>query len=352
MESGSLGDNLIFLISQPRSGSTLLQHILAGHPRIDTRPEPWLMLHLLYPKRAQGLAAEYDARTAHVALSAFLSGMGSDGDPFVESVRVAAGHLYAYALEGSTADIFLDKTPRYYHIVDELREVFPRARMIFLYRNPLAVFSSILHTHAAGDWTNLRRLDRMHDLMTAPQKMVRASNTPGDWRTAIIRYEDLVADPDGTLSSLCERLDLEFLPDMKRYVASRAPLGDETALQHQLPVDNYLDRWRRDLDTPIKRNVARSYVDALGPDLILELGYDFDELIDALPGSTGSVSLWESLTTPDELLPWWRRLRLAITHSIHQRGVMRTIARCAFIVLRGHAWTGQGDTDHIDRRPV
>ena len=344
-----LGDNLIFLISQPRSGSTLLQQMLAGHPRIETRPEPWLMLHLIYANRPDGLAAEYGARTAHLALKNFLASLPTNSEHLVEAVRLSAGHLYGLALKQSDGDIFLDKTPRYYHVVDDLREVFPRARMIFLFRNPLAVFSSILRTHAGGDWTNLRRIDRMHDLVTAPRNMIRAIDRLGDWRTAVIRYEDLVGDPDGTLISLCGRLEVDYVPSLKQYTAFRAALGDAKTALHDLPVSNYVDHWKRDLDTPMKRDVARSYIDELGSDLIRRLGYDRDELIAALPRS-GRASLWEALMTPDELLPWWHRLQLAFAHSRHQRGVTKTIARFAVIALRGHAWIA-GD-DHIDRRPV
>ena len=41
-----LGHDLIFVISQPRSGSTLLQRLLSGHSWIQTSAETWLMLHL------------------------------------------------------------------------------------------------------------------------------------------------------------------------------------------------------------------------------------------------------------------------------------------------------------------
>lgn len=46
--------NLIFLISQPRSGSTLLQKLIATSNQIDTLQEPWLMLHPLYALKDHG----------------------------------------------------------------------------------------------------------------------------------------------------------------------------------------------------------------------------------------------------------------------------------------------------------
>ena len=51
------GHDLIFIISQPRSGSTLLQRVLAGHPDVATSAETWLMLHPVYESRKRGLSA-------------------------------------------------------------------------------------------------------------------------------------------------------------------------------------------------------------------------------------------------------------------------------------------------------
>ena len=58
---GKQGENLIFIISQPRAGSTLLQRILGGHPEIHTAAEPWIMLHPLYALKSKGCSAEYNA---------------------------------------------------------------------------------------------------------------------------------------------------------------------------------------------------------------------------------------------------------------------------------------------------
>ncbi|MEZ4607679.1 MAG: sulfotransferase [Deinococcales bacterium] len=50
----------LFLFSLPRSGSTLLQRILAAHPDIATLSEPWFILPLIYMTRDEGIYSEYD----------------------------------------------------------------------------------------------------------------------------------------------------------------------------------------------------------------------------------------------------------------------------------------------------
>ena len=130
------GSNLIFLISLPRSGSTLLQRILGGHPDIATLAEPWVMLHPLYALKRAGIETEYDAVLAREALDDFLGQIDGGETAYVEGVRRFAGDLYARALARQGKRLFLDKTPRYYRIIPELRQVFPRAKFIILLRNP------------------------------------------------------------------------------------------------------------------------------------------------------------------------------------------------------------------------
>ena len=147
MTDGNLGEHLILLISQPRSGSTLLQHILASHPQVHTVPEPWFMLHLVYGLRPSGLEAEYNAQYAYLALKGFLDETPDGESAYVEALRNVALCLYEKALEPSGKKYFLDKTPRYYFIIPELHRIFPKAKFIFILRNPLAVLSSILEVN-------------------------------------------------------------------------------------------------------------------------------------------------------------------------------------------------------------
>lgn len=348
------GADLIFLISQPRSGSTVLQNILRGHPRIDALPEPWFMLHLLYGMRPAGLAAEYDASTAQRALTDYLSAVGGGRQLFIRSVRAAALSLYGDALRRSGKDLFLDKTPRYYLIAEELRETFPKARFIFLVRNPLGVLASMLQP-LRGDWTALRRLDRMHDLITAPRNIARAATTL-DERAALVRYEDLVRDVEDTLSQLFTQLGIEDVKGLGTYRPVESTLGDtKSVTRHTTPVTDYVDRWKGDLGSPDKRDLAMSYLNALGAELLEGFGYSYRDLVHQLAagqpkGRAGRR--WRMLVTPDEELTWWNRLTLSFVHSRYQRATLRTLLRMAYMAIFGHARPRGLPRDHIDRRPV
>ena len=66
----------VFLISLPRSGSTLLQKMLMAHPEIDSCAEPWIMLPLIYSTKRVGIESEYGQRSTSIAVQSFIDAIG------------------------------------------------------------------------------------------------------------------------------------------------------------------------------------------------------------------------------------------------------------------------------------
>ena len=108
--STSAGFRPLFLLSQPRRGSTLVQRVLAAHPKISTTAEPWILLPLVYARRWNGIRAEYAHQLAAHNIEQFASAL--DGGP--ASSMFACGPLSS-SLYTDAADegaiYFLDKTP-------------------------------------------------------------------------------------------------------------------------------------------------------------------------------------------------------------------------------------------------
>lgn len=280
----STGANLIFLVSQPRAGSTMLQKILGAHPRIHTASEPWVALHPLFALRDKGVSAYYSHALAKDATREF-----AGEQVYIEGVRLFLNHLYDAALAPSGKPIFLDKTPRYYFILSELRRVFPDARFVLLLRNPLAVLASVLEAWVNRPMPGQRsvlRLDLLHDLLTAPELLAQAKAAAGPL-DAVVHYENLVRFPEAEVARLCAKLRLPFDPAMIEYGAEpgqRWPFGDQdTVYAETRPVAMRAEGWRATLAaTPEWKELAHSYLAALGPPVIRRLGYNFDELADGL----------------------------------------------------------------------
>ena len=205
------GSNLIFLISQPGPEASMLQRLLSRHPSVYSVPESWIMLHPLYALKRRGLETEFDAHRARSALDSFLSLLpGAEGD-YVSALRAMARFLYGRALLNSGKSIFLDNTPRYYHVLAELRRVFPAAKFVFLLRNPLMALSSTVKNLPGGDIASLRETPEYTDLMKAPGEIHVALQTWGNDAT-VVRYEQLVTAPQETLKVLCLELGLQYDP--------------------------------------------------------------------------------------------------------------------------------------------
>lgn len=327
MTVGNHGQNLIYIISQPRSGSTLLQRILAAHPQIDTKAETWLMLHPLYAVRSDGIKTEYDHYLAKSALISYLSNMPDGQRVYQDAIRDFAVSLYNSSLTKSLADRFVDKTPRYYFIVDELHHLFPEAKFILLFRNPVAVLSSILTTHVQGYWPMLSKYK--DDLILAPRNITQLKKQGYD-NVLSLRYEQLVTRPQETLAHLCAFLEIPFIESMIEYGEYQPPsgsFGDNTHIRRvNRPTPERIDIWKelnRDQQTS---QLAIGYLDELGSEIISLMGYDRQAIDKEFEGKkqrkNNRIATWNDLIHPDpEQVTRHKYTELAILE--HRRLVFR-----------------------------
>lgn len=307
------GQGLIFIISQPRSGSTLLQRILAGHPSIQTSAETWLLLHPLYALKNEGVTTEFDHRWARSAVSEFLENYTDGPDVYIRGLREWARVIYTNAMERSGKSFFLDKTPRYFFIIPELWRVFPDAKFIFLLRNPLAVLASELTTYVRGDWRVLARFEP--DLRRAPSLIMDGMELIGE-HAVRVSYEAFVRDPETQLHCLCDRLRINFYPTMLDYSRTPAPVGrmnDPVGIHcHTSPSSDGVDKWKWMLHDPQARHFALSYLEDLGTDTLNALGYAYPEF-----ASTAEPT--ESVPSPLSVFPWSLAIKPQSDWSVRDR---------------------------------
>lgn len=296
MSASYLGENLIFIISQPRSGSTLLQRILFGHPAVQTSAETWLMLHPAYSLRNSGITAEYGSRFAYKSVEEFLENYTHGAEVYLDAIREWARTIYQDAIQKQNKQFFLDKTPRYFFIIPELYKLFPRAKFVFLLRNPMAVLSSELSTYVKGDWPILGVFNA--DLISAPGWILNGIELVGK-DGYVIHYEHFVSDSENAIKALCEYLKLDFYEQMLDYSNTPKPVGkfnDPTGInQHTRPSIGSVEKWKNMLDDDQSLHFAQRYLASLGAGTITKLGYDYQELYQTLHSRT---------VTTKGLYPW------------------------------------------------
>jgi hypothetical protein len=276
----------LVLFSLPRSGSTLLQRMLAAHPRIASTAEPWLLIPHLYALRDAGVTAEYRHRTLVRALEDFCEELPDGRETYLRELRRFALALYSEAA-GPEAAFFVDKTPRYALVADDVLSLLPDGKFVFLWRNPLAAAASMVETWYDGKW---RLRSRRRDLFESLANLVRAREAAGE-RALAVRFEDLLSDPEAELGHICEYLGLPYDARMLRDFSSvsfRGRLGDPSgSVQYTAVSTEPLTKWRRAFCNPLRKRWGRKYLKWIGPDRLRAMGYEPDALLaelDEIPG--------------------------------------------------------------------
>ena len=284
----SPGPTPLFLFSLPRSGSTLAQRILAAHAPIATASEPWVLLPYLYALRDRGAYAEYNHGVLVQAVEDFCDTLPGGRDDYLAEVRELMLRLYSRASPGG-ARYFLDKTPRYHLVAEDVVAAFPEAKIVLLWRNPLAVLASIIETWSGGKW-NLYRFKV--DIYDGVENLVRARERHGE-RTHAVRYEDLVTDPVTAWDGVFRYLDLPFEPSsLEQFsgITLAGRMGDPTGIGKYAAVSNAsLEGWERTLNNPFRKAWCRRYLRWIGRERLALMGYDLDALLADLDALTTSV---------------------------------------------------------------
>src|SRR5215207_9233305 len=192
-----------FIISQPRAGSTLLQRLLATHPQVQTIGEPWLAIPFVYALREKGVSSEYIHISLAQGFGEFVSKLPGGRADYFREVRAMLERLQEkISAPGKT--YFLDKTPRYHLVLEELAEIFPDAKFLVLWRNPLAVVASILNTWQKGKF-NLLYYEQ--DIYRGPLNILSFTEKRAA-TVCEVRYEDLVGDPEKNVRRVTDFLEL------------------------------------------------------------------------------------------------------------------------------------------------
>ncbi|WP_171389858.1 sulfotransferase family protein [Vibrio mediterranei] len=283
----------IFLISLPRSGSTLLQRAICSHNKISSSAEPWVMLPLMQPISNVIQQSEYGSDLAKEAITDFLSKNGGKKH-YYESVRKFADNYYSTS-EGS---VFLDKTPRYHLIVDELYECFPDALFIILWRNPVSVVNSLINTwgHEGKRW-RLRAYNV--DLHQGLNNMWAFHNKHKESKRVLsINYEDFVRQPLNITNAIFRTLGLEPMESIDINDSLNqidGIMGDKTGVAEYSSVSG---EWMQNIDVFCnfkRRNWMRGYIKGKGGIFWDEIGYSESDLLNLIEDKRNKMILRDGL---------------------------------------------------------
>jgi Sulfotransferase family len=288
---------MLFVISSPRSGSTMLERMLESHSMILGGPEP----HLLTPLAHLGVwdkvdKAPYDHILAAESQRLFIQNLPAKEQDYWDACRAYCDVLYGRYLSSTGKSVCLDKTPAYGLILPFMMKVFPDAKYAVLTRHPLATFSSFANSFFDGDYQVAQDHNPLlNRYVPALAAFLRQSEVPH----IHVRYEDLVKEPETWMAKIYEHIGVPFEKDTIDYggksqgEGERKGLGDPIGVkQHSRPTTASLKKWVEDLAADeSKLRLMRTTIDQLDPEDLKILGYPLDTLwrpLEEAKGRTGA----------------------------------------------------------------
>jgi protein-tyrosine sulfotransferase len=290
------GERFIFVGGAPRSGTTLVQNMLDMHPAIAGGPE---FLHLT---KILALRDSLKKKVANGRIDAFCSAVDVD--------RAVRGMIEALLLPLADREgrrLLSEKTPANCLVFEPLMELFPRARCVFVLRDPRAIVASMLEVGRRGRAMGLSPRPYTRSLRAAVAHVEAcfhagfAAEKAAPDRVLAVEYAALVTDPATETRRICAFLGLPWSPEM-RIPASRSHIGEKaiTVNDRNLwydaqsfrrdPDPSGIDRWRSRL-TPHQAALIGASFAGMAP--LDRFGYDLQDAL--TPGGRALEAAYRGL---------------------------------------------------------
>jgi hypothetical protein len=235
VSSGIPDPDPIFIVGLPRSGSTLVEQILASHSCVEATHEladiQRTVLELLGP-RPDPNAPRYPAVLAELSAADFQS----LGERYLNETR---------AYRKSSRALFIDKSPNNFRHIGLIHLMLPNAKIIDVRREPRACcVGNLKQLVAAGqDFTysasHVARYYRTYlDLMRHWDEVL-----PG--RVLRVHYEDVVEDLRSNVQRMLAFCGLQFEPACLEFHRTERSVRTASSEQVREPIfRTALDHWR------------------------------------------------------------------------------------------------------------
>jgi tetratricopeptide (TPR) repeat protein len=252
-------DGPIFIVGMPRSGSSLIEQILASHPQVFGAGERAEFGHAVFAAiTPDGLnPPEINVQALHHVSARQFASLGVD---YLRRIHVALPNARGYQR-------FTDKYPFNFSHLGLIRLALPNARIIHCRRAPietcLSIFSRAFRDVPFGyDLGELGRYYRAYDALMAHWRRVLPAHVMLE-----VQYEELVDDLEGAARRMLAHCGLEWDERCLAFHQTRRQVTTASASQVRQPLyRTSLQRWRP------AGELLKPLLDGLGPELSGEGG--------------------------------------------------------------------------------
>lgn len=214
----------IFIVGLPRSGSTLIEQILASHSQVEGTSElPYLgrVATSLNRNRADGVNYPYAARELGPEHLTAL------GQSYLDQAKL-------HRVEGLPR--FIDKMPNNFSTVGLLHLILPKAKIIDARRYPLDSTLSCYRQLFAKGQTFVYDLNDIGEYFVQYQRMMDHWHAVLPGRVLTVQYEDLVTDLDNQVRRLLEYCELPWEENCVNFHETERPVRTASSEQVRQPV--------------------------------------------------------------------------------------------------------------------
>lgn len=229
---GSESDLPVFIVGMPRSGTSLVEQMLASHPLIHGAGELAELQEI-----STNLEASQSGVTPYPA-SLFTM-------PQAELAALAEGYLNRRLAECGNAIRVTDKMPANFLLLGLIPRLFPNARVIHCVRDPRDTCLSCYFTDFsfrpsfAYDLEDLGFFHRIHDRIMEHWRQVLPM------QILDVCYEDLVRQPEAMGRKMVEFCGLEWNSQCLQFFQNPRPVRTASAWQVRQPIySSAMGRWR------------------------------------------------------------------------------------------------------------
>jgi tetratricopeptide (TPR) repeat protein len=232
--SGSARSDPIFIVGLPRSGSTLLEQILASHSKVDGTMEladiPRLV-NQLNGREESGQSPRYPAILAELAPQR----LRQLGEKYLADTQVyRAGKAF-----------FIDKMPNNFRHIGLIHLILPNAKIIDARREPMACcFSNFKQLFASGqEFTySLEDIGRYYRCYVA---LMDHWNSVLPGKILRVQHEELLQDLDGQVRRILDFLGLEFQAACLEFYKTERSVRTASSEQVRQPIyKEGTEQWR------------------------------------------------------------------------------------------------------------
>ena len=205
----------LFILGAPRSGTTLLRVMLAGHPQLFSPPEMVIAPFATMAERRTKLNERFWEKGGLRRTIMEIRACGVEEAKAVEASLEprTVPEVYAWLIAALGDRILVDKCP---HLgadpaaLDRLDRWFPDARYVWIIRHPGSVTRSIEHMPMAEVMLQGYAPDARDIWYYANKNLKNFLVGIPEGRKARVRYEELVQGPKRTLERMCVEIGLPY----------------------------------------------------------------------------------------------------------------------------------------------